>query len=53
MLQSHIFKKVQIGNDQEKAQTDLKTHPKNRGGKGGSSQQMFKWIQDLYLSEKC
>ena len=25
--------KVQVGNDQEKAQSERNTHPKNRGGK--------------------
>ena len=27
------FKKVQIGNDQEKAQSEKDSHSKNRGGK--------------------
>ena len=30
---SHAFKKVQVGKDQEKAQSERDTHSKNRGGK--------------------
>ena len=29
----HMRKKVQIGNDQEKAQSEKDSHSKNRGGK--------------------
>ena len=28
-----IQKKVQVGNDQEKAQSEINSHSKNRGGK--------------------
>ena len=29
----HVSKKVQVGNDQEKAQSERDSHSKNRGGK--------------------
>ena len=30
---NHTFKKVQVGKDQEKAQSEKDSHSKNRGGK--------------------
>ena len=32
-LQSECFEKVQVGKDQEKAQSEKDSHSKNRGGK--------------------
>ena len=32
-LQETLFKKVQVGKDQEKAQSEKDSHSKNRGGK--------------------
>ena len=32
-LNIHLFKKIQVGKDQEKAQSEKDYHSKNRGGK--------------------
>ena len=35
----HILKKVQVGKDQEKAQSERDSHIKNRGGKNQTNNQ--------------
>ena len=39
VLKKKIFEKVQVGKDQEKAQSERDSHSKNRGGKNQTNNQ--------------
>ena len=47
-LHKRPYKKVQVGKDQEKAQSEKDSHPKNRGGKKKTKKTKKLTIRYLY-----